>query len=559
MRTLDFGKDKPHQFNGKSFYTLGAVKAGEMNTAQLQTLNSKLSKGIKNDIPSTWGTIGWADNNTDMKFKGSVDFSENGNLNSEGKTLSVIGEIYGINPFLNNKDIKVTERFINFNNLKLGGIIDFDRPNELPDLRLTVFLKPDEGALTFMQFSDTDDHNDPNAEVIFVMPEETGEKDRKTFLIPLYNAKERSTVLDIIGKTKALSFIVKVLTYKLGTGTPEELIEQAKRELRTTMPGKDDDRYQDDIGDYIFGRDKYSIKKYTKAINTVDNTGGFFTDIDQLPIDYSKNTLLLIHGTFANTKGTFGKLYLDFENQGCLLNDLLDEGVFEQIISFDHPTVSEDAQDNLEWFLNKIGDNKFSKPISILSASRGALVAKRFSAHGHNDILPVKKVMMFSGANGVGWFNTGSKIATLLSIWKKVTPGVGGKVILAFFQFSADFFLKQKACVEMKPGTTELKNLLALNPQSECMFFNVISDWDKELADGSGHKVFSIALDFTIRGSLGEEHDWVVGLESQKLYFSHANYRSKPPVRIKGVHCRYFDKTYAKPVTHPIIKGFFAE
>src|SRR3989338_1086829 len=80
MRTLDFGKDQPHQFNGKSFYTLGALKAGEMNTSQLQTLNSKLSRGIKSDIPSTWGTIGWADNNTDMKFKGSIDFSENGNL-----------------------------------------------------------------------------------------------------------------------------------------------------------------------------------------------------------------------------------------------------------------------------------------------------------------------------------------------------------------------------------------------------------------------------------------------------------------------------------------------
>ncbi|HLP54683.1 MAG TPA: hypothetical protein VK151_06630 [Fluviicola sp.] len=558
MKTLNFDKDKPHLFNGKSFFTLGSLKAGEMNASQLQVLNGKLNREIKSDIPSTWGTIGWA-YTTDMKFKGSVDFSENGNFSSNGKTLEVVKEIYSINPFLNNQDIKVNERFINFNNLKLGGIIDFDRPNELPDLRLTVFLKPDEGALTFMQFSDTDDHNDPDAEVIFVMPEETGDKDRKTFLIPLYNAKERSTVLDIVGKTKALSFIVKVLTYKLGTGSPQELIEQAKEKLRTSLPGKGDSRYQDDVGDYIFGREKYSIKKYTKAVNTTANTGGYFTDIDQLPIDYSKNTLLLIHGTFATTKGTFGKLYLDLKNQGCLLNELLDAGIFEQIIAFDHPTVSENAKDNLDWFLNKIKGNKFAKPISILSASRGALVAKRFSSSSHKDIIPVKKVMMFSGANGVGWFNTGAKIATLLSIWKKLTPGVGGKVILAFFQFSADFFLKQKACVEMKPGTNELKDLLAMNPQAECMFFNVISDWDKELANDKKHKVFSIALDFAIRGSLGEEHDWVVGLESQKLYFSHGNYRSKQPVRIKGVHCRYFDKTYAKPVTHPIIQSFFAE
>lgn len=558
MRTLDFDEDQPHEFNGRTFYTLGSVKANEMNSSQLQVLNTKLSRGIKSDIPSTWGTLGWADN-TDIRFKGSIDFSENGNFDSDGKTLEVVKEVYGINPFLNNQNIKVNERFINFHNLKLGGIIDFDRPNALPDLRLTVFLQPDEGALTFMQFSDSDDYNDIDAEVIFVMPEENTEKDRKNFLIPLYNAKERSTVLDIIGKTKALSFIVKVLTYKLGSGTPEELIEQAKEKLRTSMPGKNDDRYQDDIGDYIFGRDKYSIKKYTKAINTTDKTGGYFTDMDELPIDYSKNTLLLIHGTFANTKGTFGKLYLDLENQGCLLNDLLDNGIFEQIISFDHPTVSEDAKDNLKWFLNKISGNKFAQPISILCASRGALVAKRFSSHGHSDIIPVKKVMMFSGANGVGWFDTGSKIATLLSIWKKLTPGVGGKVILAFFQFSADFFLKQKACVEMKPGTAELQDLLALNPQAECMFFNVISDWDKELAEGSEHKVFSMALDFAIRGSLGHEHDWVVGLESQKIYFSHSNYRSKPPIRIKGVHCRYFDKTYAKPVTHPIIKGFFVE
>lgn len=558
MKTLNFDKDKPHQFNGKSFFTLGSLKSGEMNKSQLEDLDNKLKREIKNDIPSTWGTIGWA-YNSDMKFKGSIDFSENGNFASQGKTLSVVKEIYSINPFVNNQDIKVNERFINFENMKLGGIIDFDRPNELPDLRLTVFLKPDEGALTFMQFSDSDDHNDSEAEVIFVMPEENTENDRKTFLIPLYNAEERSTVFDIVGKTKALSFVLKVLTYKIGTGSPQELIEQAKEKLRDSMPGKGDDRYQDDIGDYIFGRDKYSIKKYTKAVDSVANTGGFFTDIDQLPIDYSKNTLLLIHGTFATTKGTFGELYMNLSVQGCLLNDLLDHGIFDQIISFDHPTVSESAKDNLNWFLDKIKGNKFALPISILSASRGALVAKRFSSIGHRDIIPVKKVMMFSGANGVGWFDTGAKIATLLSIWKKMTPGVGGKVILAFFQFSADFFLKQKACVEMKPGTPALKDLLALNPQPECLFFNVISDWDKELVSGKKRKVFSIAIDFAIKGSLGQEHDWVVGLESQKLYFSHSNYRSKQPLRIKGVHCKYFDKTYAKPITHPIIQDFFAD
>jgi len=344
-----------------------------MSESKLDQLNVKLGRGIDSDIPSTWGTIGWADN-SELKFDGSIDFSENGNFNSDGKPLEIIEEIYSINPFLNNQDIKVNERFINFQNLKLGRFIEIDRDNKLPDLRLTVFLKPDEGAVTFMQFSDTDKHNDPDAEVIFIMPEENNEKDRKTFRIPLYGTKERSAVFDFIGKNHALPFILKILTYKLGTGTPEELIEQAKARLLTTLPKMGEDRYQDDIGDYIFGKDKYSIKKYTKQVK--DNTGGYFTDIDELPIDYSKNTLLLIHGTFANTKGTFGKLYLDVEHQGCLLNELLDHGVFEQIISFDHPTVSENAQDNLDWFLNKIKGNKFSQPISILSASRGALVAK---------------------------------------------------------------------------------------------------------------------------------------------------------------------------------------
>jgi hypothetical protein len=560
MTIIDFKNDGAYKMNKRSFFVLGTMLPDAMTKSQKNVLEKKLSEKNSPKIADVWGTLGWEDDSA-PKFKGRIAFSESGNFSSEGATLKVVKELYGINKHLDGANQKVRELFINFDDMKLGKLIDFNRPNTAPNLRLTIFLEPDEGAVAFIQHSVATDYNDEEAPLEFVMPEQGADdsgsgRDRMTFLIPLDHLRERSENLDIIFKTRIASFILKILTFKRTQGQPSVVLEQTKTLLHDKAKQLE---YKDDIGDYIFGPDKYAILKYFPfATPNIKGEGGEFVSSDVAPIDFNKKTLLLVHGTFASVAGSFKHLYKKQYNNGYFLNRLLSEGVFEQIIAFNHPTVSENAQDNVDWFLRKIQGKRFTKPISILSSSRGVLVAKRFSSAVNESVMPIEKVLMFSGANGVGWFKVGKNIARGLSIMKRLSSPGAGKMILGFLQFSADFFLSQKACVEMTPGSKALNDLLSLTPQSRTVFLNVVSDWDSDLVqEREIRRFFATGLDKVIQLALGREHDWVVGTKEQRIYFSHSNARTKEVIQIVSMHSHYFDLKYTyKNDTHRIIREF---
>ncbi len=559
MAVINFNAEKAYELNDKSFFVLGSVKSDEMNQNETKLLEEKLKNGNSQGISGVWGTLGWEDNEI-PSFSGKIEFTDDGNFHSKGATLKVVNDIYSINPFGDGKENLVRERFINFDDMEVGRLIDFNRSNEMPYLRLTVFLDADEGAIAYLQHSTINNYDEENAPLEFVMPEKGAddysvERDRITFLIPLDQLRTRSERFDILGKTRISSFIVKVLTYKRAANTAEILIQEAKDTLHANSK---DLSYKDDIGDYLFGAKKYAILNYIKYDNHEKmEIGGIFKSIDEEPIDFSKKTLLLIHGTFASVSGTFSNLYNVSYNRRFLLNNLIDEGVFEQIIAFNHPTVSENAQDNVEWFLKKIAGNVFTQPVSIVSASRGALVSKRFADKSNDNIIPIDKVIMFSGANGVGWFKVGKQIARGLSILKSLSTPGSGKIILAFLQFSSDFFLKQKACIEMSPDSKELEDLLSLKPQSKAKFLNIVSDWDSSLVDGNVARTLAGVLDFAIKGALGNEHDWVVGTNNQRKYFLHNEANTEEPLKIVSMHCMYFNLNFTHANTHDLIKTYF--
>lgn len=558
MAIINFDQDEAYRIDRKSFFVLGALKPEGMTKTQLKELEAKLNKDKPQKTDKVWGTLGW-ENDLLTRFKGQIEFSDDGNFDSKGATLSIVKEIYSINPFLGKENNLVKELFINFDNMKLGRAIDFDRPNEMPRLRLTVFINSDEGAVAYLQHSSTNNYDEENAPLEFVMPEKDADdstegRDRITFYIPLDALRTRSEKFDIIGKTRISSFIVKILTFKRSVGTAEKLLQQAKDML---LAKSQDLSYKDDVGDYIWGRDKYAILKYNKNHDTKE-VGGVFVNIDVDPIDFSKKTLLLIHGTFASVHGSFGNFFEKKYNNTYFLNKLLEDKVFEQIIAFNHPTVSENAQDNIEWFLKKLNGNKFKKPVSIVCASRGALVAKRMTDISNTNIVPVERVIMFSGANGVGWFNVGRQIARGLSIMKYLSTPGAGKMILSFLQFSADFFLKQKACVEMTPDSDELKELLSLTPQADTKFLNVVSDWDSSLPDMKLIGKMDVVLDLIIKSALGKEHDWVVSTKNQRIYFSHTKAKTTKPLQIVSMHCKYFDLDFTHANTHEIIYNYLS-
>lgn len=94
-----------------------------------------------------------------------------------------------------------------------------------------------------------------------------------------------------------------------------------------------------------------------------------------LPAARPARILLLVHGTFSSTVGSFGALGvmpkgIDF------LTRALDE--YDAVLGFDHPTLSVDPLENARSLLARLRKVKWGRPprIDILAFSRGGLVAR---------------------------------------------------------------------------------------------------------------------------------------------------------------------------------------
>jgi pimeloyl-ACP methyl ester carboxylesterase len=81
-----------------------------------------------------------------------------------------------------------------------------------------------------------------------------------------------------------------------------------------------------------------------------------------------KRTLLLVHGTFSRTDAAFGDLPRDYVQAISRKYD-------GRVISFDHPTLSEDPKENAAWFVRALPDEA-SLELDVVCHSRGGLVSR---------------------------------------------------------------------------------------------------------------------------------------------------------------------------------------
>lgn len=556
MNTINLDNTDPFDFENKSFHVLGNLDQNNLTLEQTEKLRFKFrnKKSFDFKVDDIWATIGWADDQKKEKLSGRIEFSRNGNEESGSPTLQIIKEIYEINPELDAKEHKVTERFIDFSKVKFRWDKTFTL-EDIPNLRLTLYVEKNEGALMCYQHGSDNDFNDPKSEFEFIQPQKTddnysSERDRLNFIFPILpdeeleeNEKDGKSVFNLTGEKRKTGFLLKIFTYKRKVADADELFNQAVENINARAD-------RTNLAYEIIGKDKYGICNYDPANHN-------FVDYRALPIDFNKKTLLLIHGTFMNVWITFAELMEAEEGGVCLLNKLIDDKKFEQIIAFNYPTISHDAKQNAEIFYQLIGGKKqFSQPVSIIGSSRGCLLAKYFTADPDNKIFTADKVIMFSAANGVGYFTFGGHISKFLSVMRKIS-GPGAKIVLALLQFSAEYFLKLPGSQLMTPGNKSLDDLLKMetnNPDTE--YFNVVSDWNVSLANESHKKIFGAGLDLLIRAILGRENDWVVGCVEQGKYY-HTTSNNKDPKRIISMHARYFDKEYTKENTHAIIYDYF--
>lgn len=532
----------------KRFFPLG-----EVARIPLPELTSTLKKEGKKNKDGIWGTLGWE---TDIPFTpaGDLVFSKAGN-SDEGiherdqrnkLTRQEIKDLKAVNPELSIRRRKeVHEYYINFDEVHFE-LPEVFNPVELPRLRLTVFLEPDEGAIVYFQHSKKEDFLDEEAfsEYILHEQERNSRRDRLTYYFPvepkhilepvnieenLYRESERET---------GMSFIVKVLVFKQKKGTEKQLYTRFLKTINTS----------EKKGSKTAGKDKYALLKFDPDQGS---TGKFIPVTAKSQLAEHAKTLLLIHGTFVDTLSSFEHLLTARSEGKNLLQELILKGKFEQIIAFNHPTISDNAAGNTAWLAAHLGklNVRFSRPLQIVATSRGALVAEYMAADTviHQFIPEISKIMLFSAGNGCGYFNLGHKISRVLSIWKAVSPGPAGKIISSLAQLSVQWFLSQPGCKMMTINSPELTAILSRPPVNPSIRYrSVIADWHKCLVDEKGFfkRVGSTSLDVVIRIALGREHDWVIGVEQQKRI--PVNSGLPDPIMRHCTHGRYLEAGYVR-------------
>ncbi|MDY0393023.1 MAG: hypothetical protein RBR89_06500 [Candidatus Bipolaricaulis sp.] len=153
MRTFTFQENELYELNRYSFIPLG------QEVYDVEQLKEKLQKQFT-PVDSIWGTLGWA-NDKPFTLTGKVDFSRRGNPKSLGATGEIVRELKSFNPLIDNQD-PLIERCIDLSKVNFE-FPDHCNLDEIPKLRLTVFLEPNEGALVYYQHNLKSDKHDQGA------------------------------------------------------------------------------------------------------------------------------------------------------------------------------------------------------------------------------------------------------------------------------------------------------------------------------------------------------------------------------------------------------------
>jgi predicted TIM-barrel fold metal-dependent hydrolase len=487
----------------KKFILLRSEKAEDKTFLKDFATPKIIKKNNADKIPGVWGTLGYKDDKL-IDWKGTIVCSNDGN-NDFTENSAVKDEVDILKFMYPNIQLKgdINEKVINLNEveIKMPEIFSLD---EIPQLRLDVFLGKDEGALAFYQLQK---ENNNETELEFIHPQATGDyrtnnRDRLKYYFNVISNNTIEEVPDIPNKYRLSSkkndidFIIKVLIFKrtFKTRTDENKIPSTSTEVVKLIEEK--------LASYsngLFVKD-HILKIFSKNKKR-------FVKAEQGSIDTSKKTLLLLHGTFSSTKGSFKKGY-DW------ISNLIAKGKYEQIIAFDHPTLFYDAEMNINVLfneLNLLGVESFKYEVDLIGTSQGGLLAQQL-ANVKQSSLRIGKVALLASANGVDYLSFVNNISTGLKMFRKVMRKIGlapAALVSALFQHSFEWVLKQPGLAVMTPGKEKLNSIIYKTPaQKTTRYLPIAGNYHTE-------KRFKRRLEFAIDLILDEYNDWVVGTKNQ--------------------------------------------
>lgn len=519
---------------GDTFIALG--RASENNEIDRASHNKIFAR--EGEAPRIWGTLGMADGSPINRLGGKLSISRDGSNastadNSGAATLEEIRLFYaGREGEINEHPERriVTERCVSFEGVKFKNYPHIINCwEDVPKLRLTLFLKQDEGALVYFQHRRNSEEG--GIEYIQPLPTENhgcSERDRLTYHIPFF---DRDTRIAVSQKKYPLPYVlqhpddspmlIKILVGKRKHSTTDDIIKRLQNRL--------------------FGDGYGLIRCNGNTFQPINDPLNFFSQLNNEPI------LLLIHGTFSSTKGAFTNLTKPLNGGPSWISRIADTGRYQEIICFDHPTIMDGPKDNVDYLVKQLPQG-FQAPINILTHSRGALIGKY--AGQYVPQFRINRGALVAGANGVGYLSAGWMVTKLLNTYRQFTPPDQTTFIAGIAQHSAEWFLSQPGPRAMTPGSDELKEILTRipNPTSTPAYLPFVGDWERDPNQGWRGWV-SAAIDVLAKPFLGWEHDWVVGSNKQDIYFP----GDLPPTndvprgfpsnnRFPYMHIKYFDK-----------------
>ncbi len=507
MRTISIDQDSfIHDSENQRFIILRSDQVDD-NAAYLESVVLPSLKDHQNGykMPGVWGTLGYADDEKTIDWEGIIKCSRNGNQDfSEGSSVyEEVRILMDAHDELSDSK-QVIEKVVNLTDLSIP-IPDAFSLEELPGLRLTVFLKENEGALAFYQ---SKVENTEDAELTFIQPQatpgNTTNRDRLTYKFSMLPDRMLEEIPGIPGRFQLShiknheDFIVKVLIFK-------RLPDNHTTSMLTS------DSIVGDIEEKLAEKSDHLLAKRHRLLvfdpSKAHKKRKAFRVAETGTISPNDRTLLLIHGTFASTKGSFGEVY-DW------IRELMKDGDYGQVIAFDHPTLFYDAKGNIDVLfelLDQIGFQSFNKPVDIIGTSQGGLIAQCL-ANMDQIRIRVGKVSLVASANGVDYLRLGKGITTGLKLLRKVlfrTGAAPAAMVTVVLEHSADWLLRQPGIQLMTPGHEKLESIIYDTPNDETTRYLPIA------GNHSSKKFFGRNLEKGIDKILDDHNDWVVGTKNQ--------------------------------------------
>ncbi|MCG5498514.1 hypothetical protein LRB11_13425 [Ectothiorhodospira haloalkaliphila] len=455
-------------------------------------------------------------------------------------TLDEIAQVrQGREAFFNrDPDSAVLERYISLEDTQLTAQLRQFTFGEMPYGRLTVFVQSDEGALVYLQrmprgtgrgkrkLQDADDSH-----VEYLLPEPTdddndcGERDRLNYRVPLYPEPE----FELTDEGDALrglpssdyKMVIKVLVFKRRNSSSHEVIKRAAARL---------------------GLSRHNLLRYLP-----ESSG--FVDVGFNRIEPGAKTLLLLHGTFSSTAGTFGDLY----EKADFLSSLMAAGHFEQILALDHDTIFVSPEENVSRFDEILCDQQLQKPVRAIGFSRGALVLKQMTMSSHT--VNIEHGVTVAGANHVGYFSALRGLKWLLTAMRHLSPPGPTRTFLSTLAQHSDKALDRLEGLRAMDGGSEINQRILQyeDPNSSTTLIPITGAFHPELVTPGWRRITRRSLNAAICVLLAtRQHDWVVAVQEQG--------RAEPlrPMRppdgldqpIRGLHTRMvgdqLDNAYLK-------------